>query len=87
MSRFTIDWRRTALEELADAWTVAPNRNAVTAAFDAIERKLSENPQGNAGGCVERLYFLAEPPLRVGFTIDETSRTVTVVGLGVYQAR
>lgn len=86
MSRFKVDWRHTALEELADVWTVAPNRNDITAAFDAMERKLSENPKGYAGGCVEGLYFLAEPPLRVGFTVDDGARIVTIVGLGVYQA-
>ena len=87
MSRFTVAWRHTALEELADVWTKAANRNEITSAVGTIERKLRENPHGFAEGEVEGLYFLAESPLRVGFTINDASRTVTVVGLGVSRSR
>ncbi|HVA46818.1 MAG TPA: hypothetical protein VNH11_10675 [Pirellulales bacterium] len=73
--------------EVADVWTKAANRNEVSSAVDVIERKLRENPAGFADGQVEDLYFLAESPLRVGFTINDASRTVTVVGLGVLRQR
>ena len=86
MSRFTIVWRRTALEELADAWMAFPNRADVTTAYASIEGRLGEAPAKHASGEVEGLYFLDEPRLRVGYTIDDTSRTVTIVGLS-YQAR
>lgn len=83
MTGFKIVWRRTVLEDLADAWTGAPDRNAITSAVTAAERKLRWDPAGRASGQVEGLYFLIEPPLRIGFTIDSDARTVTVVGLGV----
>lgn len=87
MNRFQIRWGRTALGELADAWTRASDRSAVNSAAAEIERKLRENPTGFADGQVEGLYFLAEAPLRVGYTIDNASKTVTVVGFGVSHSR
>lgn len=86
MSHFKIGWRRTALDELANAWMAVANRSEVTSAHDSIERKLRDAPAKNCTGEVEGLYFLDEPPLRVGYTIDNTSRRVTIVGLS-YRAR
>lgn len=85
MSRFTIAWRQTALDELAEAWMKADNRTELTTAVEAVELKLRERPMQCAERQVEDLYFLSEPPLRIGFTIDDGSQIVTIVGLGVFR--
>lgn len=44
MKRFAVDWLEDALDELADAWSTAENRDAVNLAVDAIDEKLAEKP-------------------------------------------
>lgn len=83
MKRFGVAWRRGALDALADAWIDAADRRAVNAAAEAIEDKLAENPTEFGDRSVEGLYLLSEPPLRIAFTINEESRTVTIDGLWV----
>jgi uncharacterized protein YndB with AHSA1/START domain len=85
MSRFTIAWRRSALDELAEAWLRAGNRTELTVAVEAVELKLRERPTQCAERQVEGLYLLSEPPLRIAFTIDDASSLVTIVGLGVFR--
>lgn len=85
MSHFIIAWRRSALDELAEAWLRAENRPDLTRAVEAVELKLRDRPMQCAERQVEDLYFLSEPPLRIGFTIDDGSRIVTIVGLGVFK--
>lgn len=81
MKRFRVAWRRSAHDALANAWIESVDRRAVNAAVEAIEDKLAENPTEFGDQSVEGLYFLSEPPLRVAFTVDEDSRTVTIDGL------
>lgn len=81
MKRYRVAWRRSAHDALADAWIDAADRGAVNAAVEAIEEKLAENPTEFGDQSVEGLYLLSQPPLRVAFTVDERSRTVTIDGL------
>ncbi|HUY89911.1 MAG TPA: hypothetical protein VMV10_14340 [Pirellulales bacterium] len=82
MRRFKVDWLQNALDDLADAWSNAENRDAVNLAVEAIDDKLAENPTEFSDRMIEKLYFFSEPPLRVAFTVDEVSRMVRIVGLG-----
>lgn len=81
MKRFIVDWLENALDELADAWSNAENKDAVNLAVDAIDEKLAESPIEFSDRMSEGLYFFTEPPLRIAFTVDEVSRMVKVVGL------
>lgn len=81
MKRFRVVWLQNALDDLADAWSSAQNRPAVNVAVEIIDDKLAENPTEFGDRPIEGLYFFSEPPLRVAFTVDEASRTVTITGL------
>jgi len=81
MKRFAVDWLEDALDELADAWSTAENRDAVNLAVDAIDEKLAESPIEFSDRMSEGLYFFTEPPLRIALTVDKALRTVKVVGL------
>jgi len=81
MKRFKVDWLQNALDDLADAWSSAENRDAVNLAVEAIDDKLAENPTEFSDRMIEELYFFSEPPLRIAFTVDDDSRIVTIVGL------
>jgi hypothetical protein len=63
---------------LADLWLAASDRAAVTAAANAIDGRLRNDPDtaGQPRGGVTRI--LVEPPLAVYFDVDEPNRMVTV---------
>ena len=81
---FTVTWLPQALTELADAWTTAPDRNAVTAASYRIDHRLAADPpnEGESRGGIERITF--DPPLRVLFRVFEADRTVEVYSVGLF---
>ncbi|HET6882731.1 MAG TPA: type II toxin-antitoxin system RelE/ParE family toxin [Pirellulales bacterium] len=83
MNRFAIKWRRTALNDLAEIWLTSENRSQITLAVETIEKKLSERPEQAADRQVEGLFVISEHPVRIGFTIDQASFVVTIVGLGI----
>jgi hypothetical protein len=76
---YTVLWLRAAEHTLAEIWTNAADRNAVTAAADATDAWLRRDPfsfgESRSGGI--RLGFL--PPLAFLFRIDEPNRTVYVM--------
>lgn len=82
MSRFSIQWRRSSLDDLMEIWLASADRAEVTHAVEMLETKLKERPQQASDRQVEGLYILSEYPLRIGFTIDVQSSIVTVVGIG-----
>jgi plasmid stabilization system protein ParE len=79
MTRYTVVWPRDAEEDLADAWLNAPDRNAVTAAAIAIDKKLSENAATKGLEVSEGLRAFYEAPLRVLFAVREGDRIVEVL--------
>ncbi|HTU19570.1 MAG TPA: hypothetical protein VMG10_16030 [Gemmataceae bacterium] len=46
MTPFRVDWTDDALDMLADIWTQATNRPAVTAAANQIDHLLTHDPLG-----------------------------------------
>ena len=78
---FSVGWDANALNMLAGAWTAAPDPGAVTAAADAIDRRLAADPLAHGTPVSEGLYAIEVPPLRALFEVDPTARTVTVVSV------
>lgn len=79
MTRYTVVWVQSALDELAELWTSAPDRNAVTAAADAIDRELRDDASGKGRVLSEGLRALARPPLHVIFAVREDDRIAEVL--------
>ena len=79
--RFTVVWTHGARDELARIWLAATDRSAVTAAANAIDTLLASNPANTGIDLTEGLRALAEPPLRVLFSVREADRLVEVVSI------
>lgn len=75
--RFTVALTPDGEQDLAAAWLASPDRAAVTAAADALERKLAADPL-HAGesraSSVNRVDFV----LPLGFTFDVVVDDATV---------
>jgi hypothetical protein len=84
---FEVDWSADAANELAAAWAAAPDRNAVTAASAALDRRLAINPadEGESRNDNQRVTFAA--PLGVRFEVDPVARRVTVIACWWYRSR
>jgi plasmid stabilization system protein ParE len=79
MTRYTVVWHRSTQDELAEIWTVARDRNAVTAAVHIIDVELTHDAATKGVDVSEGLRAFFAPPLRVLFTVDEGDRLVEVV--------
>lgn len=75
---FTVQWTESAEQDLADLWSAAPDRAAVTASANAIDVLLSRDPlnQGESRGGDVRILIL--PPLAVRYRVARSSRTVSI---------
>jgi hypothetical protein len=84
---YTVLWLRAAEQTLADIWTNATDRNAVTAAADAADTWLRRDPFsfGESRSGSVRLGFL--PPLVFLFRIDDANRTVYVMKVAPSRSR
>lgn len=78
MIHFQVDWTRDALDDLADLWLRAADRNAVTLAAAIIDQSLGESPHDWGTELSEGLREFIAPPLRVLFTIDDAAQMVDV---------
>ena len=78
---YTVVWLFSAQRMLADVWTAAPDRNAVTAASYRVDQKLAANPLdcGESREQNERLMF--EPPLQVLFRVYAGQQRVEVISV------
>jgi hypothetical protein len=81
MSRYTVVWTKTALDELAELWINARDRNAVTAAAHVIDAELSQDAATKGVEVAEGLRAFFDPPLRILFAVDEGDRIVEVAGV------
>jgi hypothetical protein len=77
--RYTVRWTRKArLHQLAQVWLDAPDRNAVTAAANEVDRLLASDPAGQGESRAAGLRVLIVEPLMVGYSIDENAGRVIV---------
>lgn len=67
MIRYTVVWHVEARDELAEIWTGARDRNAITAASNLIDRQLADDATTKGVELSEGLRGLFVPPLRVLF--------------------
>jgi hypothetical protein len=76
--KFTVVWKPTAADKLADLWTVGPDRAAITQAANLIDRLLQNDPlrQGEERGDDTRI--LIEAPLAVYYSVSQADCLVTV---------
>jgi hypothetical protein len=86
---FTVRWKRSASNELADLWTRGDSatRQAITEATDRIDRALARDPenQGESRQPGVRVFF--EFPLGVRFEIDAEHSIVRVLQVWSYRRR
>ncbi len=78
MSGWTVEWLSGAEDDLADIWINAPDRKAVNAAQNEIDRLLSQDPDNNGKLFSEGLYRIRIDPLKVFSQLDEANRLVSV---------
>ncbi|MFI5461497.1 MAG: hypothetical protein ACHRXM_39395 [Isosphaerales bacterium] len=79
MTRYTVVWHGSAHNELAELWTTARNRNAVTTAAHIIDVELSHDAATKGVEVSEGLRAFFAPPPRILFSVDEGDRLVEVV--------
>jgi hypothetical protein len=79
MTRYTVVWSPQAEGRLAQLWTDAANRQAVSDAANAIDAQLAVDPLTKGNPLKEGLRTLDIPPLRVLFEVHELDRLVRVV--------
>ena len=78
--RYTVTWLPSALDQLASIWSLAPDRQAVTAASHRIDRRLRTDPE-NQGEDYHGDRILEEWPLLVTFAVYPDDRLVEVLGV------
>ena len=77
--KYAVVWQKTAEDALADLWTNAPDRNAVAAATEQVDRLLERDPSTRGESRVEPFRVLFEPPLGIDFEVIEPDRAVRVL--------
>lgn len=75
--RFTVTWNSTALNELAEIWLVAPDRERVAHAAALVDHVLSDDPQTKGDEFYgDRILVIGS--IEITFTVLETDRIVRV---------
>jgi hypothetical protein len=76
--RYTVDWEDPALDDLADLWTRAVNRQAVRDAANRVDGLLAYDPEIKGVDFYgDRL--LVEPPLHVVYRVIPVDRRAVVI--------
>jgi hypothetical protein len=65
MKRYLVNWIQRALNQVAAIWTVAVDRDAITAASAAIDARLQTDPDRKGSPHGARFRVLRVPPLIV----------------------
>jgi hypothetical protein len=76
---YTVGWLQSAEEALTDLWINAPDRPAVSAASNAIDRKLRIDADRQGVPIPGGRRLLRVPPLAVAFTVDPGDCKATVL--------
>jgi hypothetical protein len=76
--KWTVVYRPAAEGELAKLWLGAADRNAVSMAADAIDRKLRSDPLNAGEMLTDELGVVIQGPLKAAFHISELDRLVSV---------
>lgn len=76
---YEVRWKRTALDRVTELWLDAPDRTAITAAVDELDRLLARDPQEAGESRSESVRIVFVPPLGVFYEIDEATQIVHVL--------
>ena len=71
---YAVMWSQFALDQLAEIWLAAKNRAAVTAAAQAIDVRLANDPANRGQPVSSPLREFHLSPLWVLFGIDDVQR-------------
>ncbi|MGE3809309.1 MAG: hypothetical protein AB7K24_31985 [Gemmataceae bacterium] len=85
--RFTVIWRPSATNELADIWVKATDRRQITETTFAIDQELSVDPESKGEQFDEHRRILIDLPLAVMFTVSEQDRMVAVLQVRLIEKR
>jgi plasmid stabilization system protein ParE len=82
--RYEVRWGPVAERQLADVWLAAPDRNAVTAAADWLDRWLARIPLQIGEPRTSSVHRVAyRDPLGVEYEVIEDDKRVIVQGVFV----
>ncbi len=79
--RYTVTWKPSVKQRLAEIWVTAPDRNAVTAAADSIDGLLRENPLDLGESRSGNARILVLSPLAVVYEVLPEDRLVQVLSI------
>jgi len=76
---YTVTWKQSAADQLAEIWMSVSDRRAVTAAADSLDAALRADPcrHGESRGGTSRLVIV--PPLAVVYDVSEADRLVEIL--------
>ena len=83
MIRYTVVWHDDALNQLAQIWMDASDRDSVTAATNAIDRQLADDASAKGTAVEGDLRLSSIPPLRVLFAVIEADRLVRILDISL----
>jgi plasmid stabilization system protein ParE len=76
--RYSVAWDDSALEDLADLWTQAADRQAVRDAANRVDGELAFSPE-TRGVDFYGDRLLVEPPLQVVYKVVPADRKVIIL--------
>lgn len=79
MTRYTVVWARDAVNDVADLWLVAGDRDEIALASHRIQQDLAADATAKGVEVSEGLRALNVPPLRILFSVREDDRVVEVL--------
>jgi plasmid stabilization system protein ParE len=83
--RYTVLWRPSAEQNLAEIWTKAVDRGAVARAADSIDRLLAQDPVSQGESRAGNTRVLLVEPLGVYFDVEADDRRVWVFDVWQHQ--
>ena len=78
MNRFTVVWTKEAIEQLAETWLVAADREKIASVAESIDLELAVDPYWKSLEISEGIRALVLPPLRILFSVSVEDRRVEV---------
>lgn len=76
--RYTVVWKQTALDELAEIWLAASDRERISAAASSVDQLLGDDPEVK-GDEFYGDFLLETPPLYITFSVNKQDRLVRVI--------
>ena len=80
--KYTLTWKKSALDQLATLWAENSDERAeIAAAADQVDRLLRVDPELRGSRRSERRRVMAVPPLLIVFEVRPADRIVTVLSV------